>query len=73
MYLLGFYFFLLIFKRTVQDNEEERNPKKIKLSTPNEKAEFGIGLSVSDISDKYKDDAPQDSEKLLHLIFLMVV
>ncbi|GKU93756.1 hypothetical protein SLEP1_g7323 [Rubroshorea leprosula] len=64
---------LTVFRGQSKTNEEERNPKKIKLSTPNEKAEFGIGLSVSDISDKYKDDALQESEKLLHLIFFMVV
>ncbi|GLT48623.1 hypothetical protein SLA2020_222380 [Shorea laevis] len=44
---------------TVQDKEEieleERNKKKIKLSTPDENAELEIAFSVSDITDKYKN------------------
>ncbi|XP_021288733.1 polynucleotide 3'-phosphatase ZDP isoform X1 [Herrania umbratica] len=59
-----------------EDEEEEMeleksNSKKIKLSTPDEKAVMDIAFSVSDVKDKYKDAALKPKWKAFQTIIFL--
>ncbi|XP_039026843.1 polynucleotide 3'-phosphatase ZDP-like [Hibiscus syriacus] len=59
-------------KQQEEEIESEKSiSKKIKLSTPNEKSQFDIAFSVSDVKDKYKDAALEPKWKAFQTVIFL--
>ncbi|KAE8708189.1 Ubiquitin-conjugating enzyme E2 22 [Hibiscus syriacus] len=59
-------------KKQEEEIESEKSiSKKIKLSTPNEKSQFDIAFSVSDVKDTYKDAALEPKWKAFQTVIFL--